>query len=531
MAAHPRNRFDRRRIGVIAVLALAATFWFAVARGQDVNWDQQNYHLAVPFLLLHGGFWESVAPTGSQSFFNPLALIPPYLAIRHLPPVAAALAIAAVQALAFVIGGLICLALEPAGVRRLHSPAMLGFLLCLASPMALSEAGSTFIDLATSIPILLAVLLLLLRPDARRPMRICVAAGLLLGVAGGLKLTNLLFLFAVPGLLTIGRERLTRRAALFAAVCLAAGVGFVAVAGWWNIQVWQHFANPLFPFFNAVFRSPDYPAVNIDDDRFIGRTPWDLLRYPIDWLFGGGGSSPALGSPSSEVAFRDARFILILPALALLAAAAATRPALRRRVAGQPATALLLAWITVYVVWLYAFGIHRYALALEILCGPALLALSQSWPWRVSPRGPLTVALVACLALIHVPSWRRFPFGPQWRGIMATPTALPGHPLIFVVDAPIAVAALSISDNARYVGIASIDLAPGVDTTLVRQIKARLADTANTQPYALARQAHDLAADPQLRAYRIGPAGPCRMMATAVDALKLCPLARLPAPP
>ena len=82
---------------VATVLSLSVTMFYALHKGQDVNWDQRNYHIAIPFLLLHGTYWSSIAPAGIQSWFNPLILIPQYLAITHLPPIAATLAITLAQ--------------------------------------------------------------------------------------------------------------------------------------------------------------------------------------------------------------------------------------------------------------------------------------------------------------------------------------------------------------------------------------------------------------------------------------------------
>src|ERR1700722_8704992 len=100
------------RVGYTAAtlaVAIGTTMVFAMRHGQDANWDQLNYHLDVPFLLLNGSFWDSIAPSGIQSFLNPFILIPQYLAIRALPPMLAAATIGLVQAMAFVVAGRICL--------------------------------------------------------------------------------------------------------------------------------------------------------------------------------------------------------------------------------------------------------------------------------------------------------------------------------------------------------------------------------------------------------------------------------------
>jgi hypothetical protein len=60
------------------------TILYATARGQDFNWDQQYYHIGILFLLAHATFWESVAPAGVQSYFNPYVIEIQWFAIRHL---------------------------------------------------------------------------------------------------------------------------------------------------------------------------------------------------------------------------------------------------------------------------------------------------------------------------------------------------------------------------------------------------------------------------------------------------------------
>jgi hypothetical protein len=58
----------------VSVSALIATICCAVLRGQDFNWDQQNYHIGVPYLLYQGPFWDNIAPAGVQTFFNPYVI-------------------------------------------------------------------------------------------------------------------------------------------------------------------------------------------------------------------------------------------------------------------------------------------------------------------------------------------------------------------------------------------------------------------------------------------------------------------------
>ena len=524
----PMRLTDRKPLFAGMILTSLALCWFyALSRGQDANWDQLNYHLAVPALLLHGQLWNSVAPAGIQSYFNPLIFLPGYWVVTHLPPIAASLVFASEQAVAFMIAGWICLTLAPpTGEGRLM--AVGGFVLCLTSPMTLSEAGTTDTDVLTAIPVLLAYFLIMTRESARSPLRNCLFAGILLGAAGALKLTNLMFVFGVPGFLLAGTQPWRQRLALLIATAAATIAAFLLLATWWHLQLWQRFGNPVFPYYNNIFHSPDFPAIPLTDRRFGIKSAWDLLRFPLYWLTGGS-PTPGLKSPAAEVDPRDARFLLMILGLAGLAIAGAIKPALRRRVLANPANGLLLAWIVVYVVWLAAFGIHRYMIALEILTGAGLLVLTLQIDHARLRHALLAATCLAAVIVLHVPSWERLPFAAHWRTIAAETIALPGRPLIFLADLPTAFVAASLPTSASYIGLGrEIDLQASAGTSLTRQIAADLADPART-PYVLFHSENPSPIGPELRSWRLSLGPDCQRFELARRKFTLCTL--LPQPP
>lgn len=465
-------------------VAIGAMLVYAVRRGQDASWDQLNYHLSSPFLLLHGTFWASIAPSGIQTYLNPLILVPQYLVIRALPPLAAVATIVVVQAMAFVIAARICLRIVgPDPGEGGYFAAFLGFVLCLASPMALSESGTTIVDLIDAIPVLLAYLLLLTRDDAAAPRHACLAAGLLLGLSAGLKLTNLTFVIGAPALFLTGAAPPRRRVVGVAQLMLGTAIGFLGVAGWWHLELWRRFHNPIFPYANNIFRSPDYPPVAQRDARFLPTTAWDILRYPYYWLVGGS-PTPGLLSPASETDPKDARFALVLAGAPVALAVALFRRPRGPALLVRPETGLLIACAIDYLVWLFTFGILRYLMPVDILCGAVILVLT-GWAaegrWRARL---LLVLVVLTLVRIHVATWQHVPWQSHWGTIAPAPLALQGRPLIFLTFEPSAFLALSLPADAHYVnlGCGQINLCGPGDTTLTRQLRAELEDV---PPYAL----------------------------------------------
>jgi hypothetical protein len=98
----------------------------------------------------------------------------------------------------------------PAGLRRLRS-------VCLALLFrywlqCLSPKGTTFIDLITAVPVLAAYALLLVRGRLFSSLASAALAGVLLGTATALKLTNGVFALGVVGFALAGpdgpRERI-----------------------------------------------------------------------------------------------------------------------------------------------------------------------------------------------------------------------------------------------------------------------------------------------------------------------------------
>jgi hypothetical protein len=509
-------------------VAIGTLLVYAVQRGQDANWDQRAYHLDIPFLVLQGSFWDSIAPSGIQSYLNPLILIPQYLLIRTLPPLAAVATIALAQAMAFVIAARICLRIagpDPGGGG--YVGAFLGFVLCLASPIALSEAGTTIVDLITAAPVLFAYLLLLTRDDASAPRHACLAAGLLLGAAAGLKLTNTVFAIGAPAFFLAGPADPRRRVADVAQLVLGAAAGALAVAGWWHLTLWRRFHNPVFPYANNIFHSPDFPPVAMRDARFLPKSAWDILRYPLYWLFGGS-PTPGLMSPASESDPKDARF-----ALALVGAPVALAIALFRRPRGsallaRPETGLLLACAIDYLVWLFTFGIHRYMIPLEILCGAVVLVLAD---WIAAGRWRtwlLLVLVIVTLVRVHVAFWQRLPWQDHWATIAPAPLALQGRPLIFLTFSPSAFLALSLPAEARYVDFecGEINLCGPYDTTLTRQLRTELQASPPDSLYMVMPRGSTAPQISGLAAYglRLGPQ--CQRLALAGKVFLICDVLR-----
>ncbi len=151
----------------------------------------------------------------------------------------------------------------------------------LATPLVQLVTGSLFVENVVAV-LLLAAWRLLGEEDAR-----CLLAGCFLcGLAMASKFGALAF--AVPLLVFSLPYRNKRLAA--AGLALALAVGSVPY-----LNAWWRTGNPLFPFFNAHFRSPFFPLENFRDARFDSRPGWsalyDLTFHSSRFLEGQDGSA------------------------------------------------------------------------------------------------------------------------------------------------------------------------------------------------------------------------------------------------
>jgi hypothetical protein len=389
--------------GVIALVAFA----FVYARGPDENYDLLNYHYYAGYALLSGRFDWDIAAAGVQTFFNPLPSLLPYLAYRLLEFPANAFVITAVQLLSLPIVVQLCreTACQPSRIAVRGAPAI-ALLLAFASPIWWSELGTSFSS-ATTAPLVLLGLLCALRGAGKgtadsRSIRRFALSGAVLGLATGLRLTNVPFALALPStLLPLALERrwgvVLKLAASYSGGAL---LGFGALA-WWNVSLFNSWRNPFFPLWNGIFKSPWFDQVDFRDLRWR----FDSVHEFMSYLF-----SMAAGTDKTlELSFADTRWSMV----AVFAVVGATGFVLDLWRRGRSAllnaspidTGLLAFFALSLTLWAVGFAYQRYVIPIELVCGIVLWVLASA----VIRHRMQTAALVGFLVLawygLRIPDW------------------------------------------------------------------------------------------------------------------------------
>jgi len=456
---------------VIAGSALAGAL-YALHAGEDVNWDWQNYHDYAGFALLHGRFDLDVAPGGFQSYLNPLIYLLPYVVRHGLGAPWWGIVLGALHGLNLAL--IFWTARNLLGRAGNPTGPLAAMIIAAFGPMTLSEVGTSFADILTAMPIIAGVALMFADDEAQgegQGQARIVIAGLLIGAATGLKLTNAIFLIGAG----ISLLLLARPLPALLRFGVGSGVGVVATGGVWAFKLWRDFGSPLFPFYNTIFRASEAPLASIVDTRFMPQGVLDALAYPFDWLIG--------LHPSSEWPFRDPRFAVVIVLMLVVFGVSIRfkRELLRRR----DCRLLFFFWGS-YVPWLLAFSIQRYALVLELLSAPLIVLLLtrlvEAWRSRSDARTRAstralqawTIVMTLGIALWSQPTdWMRRPWSAPYRPQLAEALQVPATFLLLQKPLGYIVPILPSGSRAYQISDVVLPIVPG--GVLDRRIRAGLA--------------------------------------------------------
>lgn len=374
------------------IAVIAAVFVFR--RGQDNNWDLLNYHYYSGYSLLHWRFDRDIAAAGLQGFLNPIANVLAYFALTHLAFPESAWLILSVQLLSLPLVALITRRVaRDLGSFDFGLTELLALFLSMLAPLWWSELGTSFFSSTTTPFVLLGLYLGLQYLDKARRAWMLFLSGACFGLSVGLKMTNVPFAigFCVALMFTANRSEIL--AAIIRLLVFGSGllIGFLSTA-WWNFYLLARWGSPVFPLYNAIFKSPFYELENYQDLRWRFGTVWGFFRYLLESPFG--------TERTSEISFADPRLLFFF---ALLIAVTVRR---KRQTIDKGATALFYFFVASFAVWAFVFAYQRYLIPLELLFGPLFwIMLSQlNLTKRQVGKIMMGLALVSA-ALIKVPDW------------------------------------------------------------------------------------------------------------------------------
>lgn len=429
-AALGRGRAGARLWGGLAVVgSMLAGALLSIKAGQSTDSDLANYHYFVPFWFFQDGL-RDVAVAGANGYYNPTIDFPLYALMRLVAPGTFAFVVGLWQGLS---GPFVYLIARRLGLGRLF--AVVVAVAALLSATTLGEYGSSQGDTLLA-PFLLAGIWLLLRgySDGRRVAYLNTAAGtVLLGAAAGLKwVVGPIVVGAVVALAVVGAPQLDRVRRLLIGM-VGAGVGVAVTYGWWAVELWRNFDDPLFPLFNTLLHSPYAANATFTGANDTATTIGSIITFPFDmqtnYFLTGLVPFHQYGFPALEV---------LGAALVVLGLARSARHRRWEPLFSSPERRFLgVLFIVAYVTWILSTGIYRYMVALEMLSF-AMVTVLLLEVWRLLGARwvawPLALAaVVVILSTQQIPDWGRMNVSSTYFTVDAPSSLISGsHDFIYV---------------------------------------------------------------------------------------------------
>jgi hypothetical protein len=420
-----------RQLSLLLMLLAPLGFGFlSLLLGQDANWDLRNYHWYNGTAWLQGRHGFDLLPSQTPFFYNPildggLVLLGNALSARGVGFVLGAL-----QGLNFCLIFMIAHAVlnVPKAMRRVAVAAFLALIGMLGAG-GIAQLGATFYDNIVSLGLLSSMLLVILRlpdwmaaPSWHRAMLAALLCGIPLGLGLGTKLTLICFAMGVNGaLLLVAGNRSTdyrRRWQIAFGFGLGIIAGFMVTQGFWLKHLWEHYQNPIFPYFNQIFASPYAPLTSARDTQFMPQNWHEALIF--SWIFT---QDP---KQVGEILWRDYRVFaltIIVPLAAAITVLVGRRQDQSLMISDRLGTRFILWSLALsYLSWLGLFSIYRYLLPLEMLAPLAILLALGLLPLRPVVKWLSAFALLLVLAVtVKGGDWGRTAWGERFIAVTELP--------------------------------------------------------------------------------------------------------------
>jgi hypothetical protein len=408
--------------------------------GKDIAWDTLNYHLYLGFSALNDRFGQDYFAAGTLAYLNPYAYVPFYAMVSMGWPALLicslfAAAHSVILWLTFELGVAVCPSKD--GRTRVFAGGCAAAL-ALMNPVLMQQIGSCFADITTAELALGGWLLLASAVRVPRTSRV-IYAGLIFGAASALKLSNALSAisaFAMLAMLPLNWRGRIRHGILYG---ISLGIGFAIVAAPWSYRLAKVFGNPMFPMFNNVFRSPEFPTESMGAAyRFIPESIGQALWRPF-----------AMIDPSQmvheELSAPDPRYAILVVLVIFLVLRGvwrrldrvspppnSPRPNESTRLLAALGCGLGLNWI----LWLYVSGNSRYVLAMACVAGAVIVGmLFRLFESRPKVRNYILAFIFATQAVqLYMGAeyrWNGVPWGGPWFDI-SIPEKLKTEPNLYL---------------------------------------------------------------------------------------------------
>ncbi|HEY5348050.1 MAG TPA: hypothetical protein VIJ72_07650, partial [Rhizomicrobium sp.] len=288
-------------------------------------------------------------------------------------------------------------------------------------------------------------------------------------------------------LIALGGD-LKHQAARLLAGGLGGVAGFALFSAWWMLHMQALTGNPLFPYFNEYFHSTLALAAPYRDLRFVPRTFWHEVFFPIlfswDWHV------------ADDLGFQDIRVCLAyLSVIVALIFWVFRRQNPDPLVENNVSLPLFVFAGVSYFAWLKLFAIYRYIVVLEMIAPLLIVAAIGLLP--LSRRIRYVVLGILCFATLVTARSdfiERAPLDDPYISVALPPIPDPDHTMVLMTgDAPLGFIAPSLPHQIPILRIDGWMVQPRDGTLITKAMRKRVAaHLAAHQPLYLIADATDM---------------------------------------
>ena len=448
----------------VVLLFILLTGVIASHLGADANWDLQNYHFYNGYLWMHNKLISDSLAT-VQSYLDPLLNSFYYILISTLTPWQVNLVIASLQSLSLTsVFFLSMIIFERNHFIKKLLISLAVSVSALFGPIFWSEIGGTMGDTLLASPVIIAIAFLAMAttPETSFNKRgyYVVIAGLLIGFISGLKFTNMTYavamFFSMAAVLTIIKLRHKDTVLLLLAFSLAATISFLATywpVGW---LLWNNFKNPIFPYFNNIFKSPYLAHYAFNDNRWFPTTLIGYLTLPFAFCVRHANTNPQ-HMVGMEIPFKTYLFATIFILLPFYIVGQIKKIARKEYVSYNGMFIVIFSAIS-FIVWEVMFSYYRYLAVIEIIGPLTITIMLASFINNGFKDSVISVVLSFLVVVISAQSlpdsnWGREPFMSSYFGINKNSFVNYKNALIIVGHKPIGFVLPYFPRSDRIIGL------------------------------------------------------------------------------
>jgi len=250
----------RWELGLVVLVAAIGLCLIPISLGQiGISWDMLNHHIYLGWTAEHPRFDRDYLAASYQAYQFPYLYWPVYkLAVGGTSGVTAGIVLALLHLVSVPPVWLLARVCIPGEQWFDAWMRTLAVVLAFTSTVVLSLFDSTSNDLMAASPLVWGLALAFLPMDPKQPRwltkdRAIALSGLFAGVSVAFKLSNAPLAILLPLIWLLHSGSAWERAKRLTFGGLCAVVGYAVAYGYWGWQLWVHFGNPIYPFYDSLF--------------------------------------------------------------------------------------------------------------------------------------------------------------------------------------------------------------------------------------------------------------------------------------